>query len=189
MNVQNVGQTMNDEILRLIRYEPDTGKLFWNKRVPSDFNGVKRSCDALCVSWNKRFANKEAFTAIGNHGYKTGAVLNKNYLAHRVAWLLQTGKWPEVFIDHINGNRIDNRFCNLREVDYAESSKNISIRSDCSSGYTGVYLRDYGKWTARIKSDGVFEFLGTFDTFDEAYKARKDAERRHGFHENYGRYK
>lgn len=180
---------MNPEILRFLSYNPNTGKLYWLPRKPEDFNTRTRPKEGMCLSWNKRYANTEAFTAVGNHGYHTGAIRNKNFLAHRVIFFIVEGRWPDGFVDHVNGCRTDNRWINLRDVDCAESAKNVSMRSDNTTGCVGVYKVPSGRWLARVKSDGVFDFLGTFDTFEEACIARKQGEIKHGFHKNFGRIK
>ena len=74
--------------------------------------------------------------------------------AHRLAWRLQTGDWPEGVIDHINGNDQDNRFSNLRDVTQSVNMKNQKRHSRHTSGATGVYWRkDVGRWQAVITAN------------------------------------
>jgi hypothetical protein len=90
-------------------------------------------------------------------------------------------------IDHINGNRRDNRIANLRAVDRRENMRNARLRSNNTSGIVGVtFSRDRKKWVAQI-NDGKVRSLGRFDKFEDAVEARKAAERRAGFHPNHGR--
>lgn len=83
-------------------------------------------------------------------------------------------------VDHINHNRTDNRKSNLRIVDSAQNSHNSSISSINTSGVTGVsWDNSFQKWTARIKSEGKYKFLGYFENFNDAVKARKEAEEKY----------
>lgn len=108
--------------------------------------------------------------------------------AHRVAWLLIHGKWPEHQIDHINGNPSDNRLINLREVNNQENHKNMKRHKGNKSGYTGVYWNTaVNKWQAYICIDGVQTYLGVFDDVEEAAKVRADAEEMAKYHKNHGR--
>ena len=96
----------------------------------------------------------------------------KNYEPYRLAWLYMTGAWPTKFIDHINRDRTDNRWSNLREATYAENNRNTSIRSDNTSGYKGVSWHKFkSKWRAEIKVDSISKHLGYFSTKEEAYAA------------------
>lgn len=179
---------MDHDLSRYLRYDYTSGLLYWLPRLPEDFNTTTTyPKDSLAVSWNKRFSGKEALTAVGNHGYRTGSLLGENTLAHRAIWKLVTGYWPTLSIDHIDGDRLNNSWGNLREVTSGVSSKNKRVRCDNSSGYTGVIERGYGRWSARIASGGKVYSLGTYDTFEEAYEARKQGEKDFGFHKNYGR--
>src|SRR3546814_3868702 len=70
---------------RLLRYEPDTGKLFWRSRSPEFFRATKaRTSEHACRNWNAHYAGKEAFTCLSPSGYRQGAILNNSLQAHRV---------------------------------------------------------------------------------------------------------
>ncbi len=172
------------ELLRkLLRYEPETGKLFWNHR-PLDMFKKKQTWAA----WNTRWAGKEAFTSTNLHGYRQGNIFKCVTRAHRVIWAIVTGRWPSEQIDHINGIRTDNRLQNLREVSGSENSKNKCQRSNNTSGVTGVsWSRDKQKWLADIRVNRKQIYIGRFDNFEDAVAARKAAEAKYGFHENHGR--
>ena len=160
------------ELLRqLIRYEPETGKLFWRRRPVEMFSSLR-----IANSWNSQFADKEAFTYVTFYGYRQGNLLNTAYYAHRVAWTLHTGVEPSDEIDHINGDKCDNRITNLREAIHAENMKNVALRVTSASNYIGVsWMKTKGKWRARVKEGGKEKHLGLFDCKIEAAKARDRA--------------
>jgi len=157
-------------------------KPFWRERTQNMF------CKAgYQKSWNARHAGKEAFTCVCN-GYKTGHVLKNACTAHRVIWALVKNQWPAGEIDHINGNRSDNRIENLRCVSFGENQRNRSIFKNNTSGLCGVHWdKSRNKWKAVIHIGGKPKNLGRFDLFDEAVLARKRAEQINHYHENHGR--
>jgi len=177
-------QLPSPELLRkLLRYEPETGKLFWRERPVEMF-----AAERACKSWNTRWTDKEAFTAIGKWGYCVGRIQSQGFRAHRVAWALHYGSWPEGHIDHINGVRADNRASNLRDVSRSENMRNAKIPSTNKSGILGVHWDTVNsQWRASINITGRTVNLGRYSTLPEAAKARKDAEVKHGFHPNHGR--
>lgn len=171
------------ELLRkLLRYEPDTGELFWRKRS-SDLCGS----EAKANSFNAQFAGKQAITVKNREGYLYGTIFRKHVAAHRVAWAIYYGKWPAMQIDHINGVKADNRIANLRDVSRSENGKNKRMRSDNTSGVTGVcWVPSTKKWISRIHSDGKNVSLGTYENKEDAIRARRLAEVKYGYHENHG---
>lgn len=92
-------------------------------------------------------------------------------LLHRAGWLLQTGEWPSKSLDHINGDRKDNRWCNLREATPSENRLNLAKTTEKGS-LRGV-TRYYRKFKAQIKvpGDSAPTYLGLFDTEQEAHNA------------------
>ena len=110
------------------------------------------------------------------------------YYAHRLAWLYIHGSFPVCCIDHISGDGTDNRMSNLREASYQENSKNMARQSKSKSGVTGViYSKWHDKWIARITDNKIQKYLGSYNDKQDAIKARLDAERDMGFHNNHGR--
>jgi hypothetical protein len=173
------------EMLRqLLRYEPKTGLLFWLPR-PLELFPDERAMK----SWNTHFADARAFLFQENHGYMSGKVFRKTYRAHRVVWAIVNGKWPEGHIDHINGNRADNRIENLRDVTRISNQRNQKLSCKNTSGYAGVrHYPKRNKWSARIRINNRQDiYLGMFSSKDEAIAARKKAEADHGYHENHGK--
>lgn len=176
------------ELLRkLLRYEPDTGKLFWRERTPDMFadSGYGGS-DGCCARWNSKHALSEAFTSKDSSGYFRGRVFGVGYTASRVIWAIHTGVAPVLHIDHINGIRTDNRFANLREVSAHENTKNAKKRCDNKSGYSGVTMQG-GSWIAQIGGGKTRKYIGSFKTLEDAITARKEAELKYNYHENHGR--
>lgn len=140
------------------------------------------------ASWNTRHAGKPAFAHRNGVGYLHGGLLNEKLLAHRAVWCLTTGRWPSETIDHINGNRRDNRICNLRDVPHAHNCRNQPLSKVNTSGFTGVHFdAARNKYAAHITVDGRTLHLGRFDTLADARLARQQANTKHGFHNNHGR--
>lgn len=168
---------------KLLKHDPDTGTLFWRSRPLEMFKRERH-----WKMWNKRYAGKEAFASTTGDGYRQGSIFNKMFKAHRVIWAMEYGAWPEDQIDHINGDKTDNRLFNLRDVTSRENSQNVKRRSDNTSGVVGVYWdRNRGKWLAQIRFDGKQKHLGYFDTLDEAREMRAFAEELCDYHPNHGR--
>lgn len=173
-------------IIECLSYDPDTGMLFWRERPVCHFVGRRRSAAHIAANINSTRAGQPAFTAMAN-GYYTGAIDGRNYRAHRVIWKLVTGEEPDN-IDHIDGDRANNRWINLRSVDRHENCKNACLRSDNTSGVIGVHWStSRKKWVAQIKAHDKLVNLGRFDSRDDAVRARKAAEITYGFHKNHGR--
>lgn len=155
----------------LLRCDAEAGKLFWRFR-PRDMFVDQRSFR----TWNARYAGKEAFTNLNDQGYKKGAILGKNYPAHRVIWAMSKGAWPAAQIDHINGERADNRICNLREANASENSMNMRPHKGSSSDYKGVsWHAQRQKWRAQIRRDGQHFSLGLHATQEAAHAAYCEA--------------
>lgn len=108
----------------------------------------------------------------GFFGYRQISVDGRSFHAHRVAWAIHYGEWPALFLDHINGDRSDNRIANLRQCTYAENHQNVKSHRGARSKYVGVDLhKGTGKWRARICRLGVVTDLGLFSEEIDAYAA------------------
>jgi hypothetical protein len=172
------------EFLRtIILYNSETGRFVWLPREASMFK-TERAYKA----WVTRFENQEAGFAITKAGYYRTTILGVSHYAHRLAWALHYGEWPDADIDHINGDPKDNRISNLRSVSHLENCRNISKPINNTSGVIGVsWSQDREKWTAYI-DDGKGRIpLGRYVQFHEAVIARKAAELALRYHENHGR--
>ncbi|WP_421883281.1 HNH endonuclease signature motif containing protein [Methylibium sp.] len=115
------------------------------------------------------------------HGYQRVYVDGRPYQLHRLAWMLVHGAWPTDHIDHLNGDRSDNRLSNLRDVPKVTNQQNERrARKNSRSGLLGAsWSKAMKRWTARIHHDGKHHFLGYFDTAEEAHSAYLSAKRKH----------
>jgi hypothetical protein len=173
-------------LLKLLRYEANTGKLFWREITPDMFKEGNRTPERSCEIWNAQYAGREAFTTDNGKGYRTGVIFGRKYQAHRVIWCMVHGYWPNV-IDHENQVRSDNRIKNLRNVDHGANLKNKRLYSNNTSGRIGVYWnRRKGKWRSQIRHNGERIQLGYFADFADACEARDEAEARYSYHANHG---
>ena len=155
----------------LFDYNPETGFLYWKVRA------------------SRRVNPGDVAGNIHNAGYWVVMYKRKKYQAHRIAWLLSYGRWPNSEIDHINRNRSDNRLANLREVSRTKNMKNKSIYKTNTSGVVGVcqQARSPNRWMAQIGFNGCVHFLGYFDDWFDAVCARKAAEGKFNFDVSHGR--
>lgn len=160
-----------DEARNFLEYSPVTGAF---TRKVKTCNRVKVGAPAGTVN---------------GAGYLKIRLKSKQYLAHRLAWLIMTGEFPPDQIDHINGTVTDNRWCNLRAVTRQENDRNRAVRRDSASGHIGVRRHDRADgWVARITVSGKRINLGYFKELSEAIAARKSAEADYGYHKNSGRH-
>lgn len=170
-----------DYLRSIIDYDPLTGICKWKIR---SYDMYKHK--GICDRFNKDYAGKE-IGQLTPFGYLTIQLKGKNYYLHRIIWKIVTGDDPDT-VDHIDGNQINNRFINLRNVNDEVNSKNAKTSIRNKSGCTGVtWHTKYQVWQARININKKNTFIGQYDNLDEAIAARKAAERKHGYHENHGR--
>jgi hypothetical protein len=165
------------------------GLLYWRERPKAHF-----SDERSWKIWNSRFSGKE----VGHvHKSRSGTRrktvvtvggLSTRFLTSRLVWAWHKGKWPENLVDHEDGDTLNDRIGNLRDVPDVVNSHNMRRHKHNKSGVTGVnWHAQRGKWVAGIMAFGVNEYLGIFENLDDAVAARKAAERRLGFHPNHGR--
>ena len=173
---------------QLIDYDPETGALVWRVRDVSFFTDGKKSALVAMNTWNARCAGKPALNGKMSSGYFSGRIFVRHYLSHRVAWAIYSGAWPERQIDHINGNKSDNRIVNLRSATSQENSKNRAIGIKNTSGTIGVsWSEQKSKWLVRINKNGRQIAIGSFKSKDDAISARAKASLEYGYHANHGR--
>ena len=144
-----------EEIRNFLSYSSETGELRWLK---SPANRVK-------------IGNTVTHVDVSS-GYITFRFKYRLHMAHRVAWYLHTGKQPVNHIDHINGIKTDNRFCNLREATTSQNLCNRGKQRNSTSGYKGVYWdKIHQNWYSRIQHQNRDYYLGRFPTPEEAHRA------------------
>lgn len=155
-------------LLKNFRYNPDSGQLFWKLR-------------------RSRSAPGSIAGSIDHEGYVIVALEGVRYRAHRIIIAMVYGLFPDQ-VDHVDGDRSNNRIKNLRLVNNQQNSMNQKIRRNNTSGVMGVcWHKRYGKWVAHIRVDGKSKYLGAFDVLEDASAARRSAEIENGFHENHGK--
>lgn len=175
-------QLSADELLLFLEIDFDSGEMVWKRRSRDMFRS-KRAWS----TWNSKFAGKSALSSFQGDGYRCGTLLGSPVLAHRVLFAAYHGHWPE-FIDHINGDRSDNRIANLRSVSKIENSCNAKKPISNSSGYVGVSWNERDRrWSAYITLNRKRKALGNFTEKEDAILCRKKAEQDFGFHPNHGR--
>lgn len=162
------------ECAELFDYDPETGILLWRHRPVGAFN--RPGAHAI---WTAQHAGKPV-TGTPQRGYLCVKVKGRNYRQHRVAWAVVHGRWPGL-IDHINGDRTDNRLANLRDVSFVENSKNRVANRDKRTPMGVSWCKQTHKWRAIITVNGRFTDLGRYPDMEQACAARKAAEGRHGF--------
>jgi hypothetical protein len=157
---------LNSDYLKTrFHYDAETGNLIW-KNANARWVGKRAGC-----------AHKS------NRGKRYIRVLldGSSVYAHRIIWAILHGEEPEN-IDHIDGDGLNNRADNLRSVSHAINLKNQKKHVTNTSGASGVsYRKDVNRWRARIMVDGKPISLGNYASFDDAVRARTEAERKHQF--------
>jgi DNA-binding transcriptional regulator YdaS (Cro superfamily) len=113
-------------------------------------------------------------------------ISNETYFGHRIAWKLCNGVDPGGIIDHIDGNTLNNRIANLRDVTAQENCKNRSRSVNNTTGCTGVVKRK-NDFVSQINLNGKPITIGIYKDIESAVKARKEAENKYGYHKNHDR--
>lgn len=160
-----------NRLKELLHYDPETGVFTWianNKRIQKG-----------CVAGHEH-AN----------GYIRIAIDGYQYKAHRLAWLYMTGESPQQQVDHINNQKHDNRWLNLRLASNAENSLNKPIGKRNTSGVKGVHWSiEKERWLAQLTIQGKKVQIGSFDDIELAQLAIEEARNKfHGKFSNHGRH-
>lgn len=162
---------------------PDTG-VFYHKVRTIDMFTSQRDMN----KWNTRYSLKisgRKRTHKNGKSYWYISLNNKEYLAHRMAWLYVHDKLPSGNIDHIDGNGVNNSISNLRDVDAPTNAKNSRLYKTNKTGLNGVTIHSQnGKYVVKIRSSNKAYSLGCYHDFFEACCVRKSAEKAFNFHPN-----
>lgn len=173
-------------LLQLLRYEPETGKLFWRERGENSFTAKCASKRRKAArNFNAKKAGTAALETDSGNGYFRSSLSGENQYAHRVIWKMVTGEDPDL-IDHVDGNGKNNRWINLRSVSPQGNQRNCALSRNNTSGAVGVTHTACG-WRAEIVVDRKNTHIGLFCAKEDAIAARRAAEARYGFHPNHGR--
>lgn len=162
INKTNEAALTAERLRELLHYDPETGIFRWKVA-----RGRKAPAGSVAGSLESK-------------GYNQIKIDGRTYMAHRLSWLYFMERWPTDQIDHINGEKADNRFANLREATGAENSHNRRIPRHNTSGVKGVsFDKRYGKWRAELQWDGKSHYLGMFNAIEDAAAAVEAARRLH----------
>lgn len=148
---------LTQELVREL-FEYRDGELYWLKEKKS---GIRNGGKAGCID--------------KTNGYVSIRFNGKNYKAHRLVFLYHHGYLPEC-LDHINGNRADNRIENLREATKAQNRYNSKRAVTNTSGYKNVkWEESRRKWKVDLRKNEKYVYSKRFDDFEEACKAADEA--------------
>ncbi len=143
----------------LLHYDPETGRLSWRTYRRS---GIRAGQTA---------------GALNRNGYLRVSIARSLYAAHRLAWLIHYGEWPAGDVDHINGDRADNRISNLRVVTTRMNNENRRrAHSNSKTQMLGV-SPSQGAFQADICVNGRRIYLGRFSSAEAAHAAYLQAKR------------
>ena len=152
-----------ERLRELLSYNADTGVFTYRLRRGCRSAGAVAGC-------------------MRSDGYTVISVDTRNCFSHRLVWLYVTGSLPAGEIDHIDGDRSNNRIANLRDVSPAENSRNLSLKAKNTSGYQGVtFYKKTKRWMARIRIDGKQNHIGFYDTPEAAHAAYARAAEGRGY--------
>lgn len=161
----------------IFRYDDKEGKLFWLERS-AEFCGSYKT-------FNKCFAHKECGYIY--QGYLYVGYSGSNYLAHRICFALYHGLWPSERIDHIDGDTLNNKIENLREVSHRDNTRNAKLNVRNKTGIPGVmWDKKSEAWRVQIGGTGS-RVTRIVNDFFEACCLRKSLEIKVGYHLNHGK--
>lgn len=173
------------KLRELFDYDPETGLFKWLRRDLHWFANSRSQ-----GTWNTRYAGTPAFTHVTRKGYLEGILLRTHIFAHAAAWAWVHGEWHPEDMDHINGDRTDNRIVNLRAVSRRDNMRNKALHAQNVSGKPGVRLSKSGTWFASIGTGKTGSArtrrLGHYATLEAAISAREAAEQALKYHPNHG---
>jgi hypothetical protein len=153
-------RTSIERLRELLSYSPDTGEFFWRGNLKG----------------SARIGGRAG--SFNHSGYRRVCIDGRDLMLHRVAWAMTYGRWPGSMIDHLNGNRADNRIENLREADAGMNMQNrrrAAVHNQ--TGILGAHKTQSGRFRAKITLNGLQMIVGTFDTPEEAHSAYLEAKR------------
>lgn len=170
-----------DELRKAFYYCKDSG-LFWKEITYKKHNPFP------CSTQKPRCVVVGSVRDRADSGYVTIRVGGRYYTAARLAWLYTYGEDPKYLIDHINGDRADNRLCNLREATPAENARNRKRDVRNKTGYKGVNWCAVTKgWRIYVNDSTGYRHRETFERIEDAVAwAKAKREELHGEFANHG---
>ena len=167
---------LSSYLTECVDYDQDSGFFSWRERPLEHFKQGRHGPEVIAAAWNTKYAGKPAFCHQNGRGYLFGSINSKHYAAHRAAYAIVTGEWPSWTVDHINGNRTDNRFENLREATPAQQLMNSARKTGKVRGVACHKRSGDVRFSASIRVH-----LGYFSTEAEAAEVYEKAARQiHG---------
>jgi len=140
------------ELKSILDYDPTTGIFTW-----------------IDVPKNTYLIGKQA-GAIHKHGYPCITIKGSKFMAHRLAFLWMQGQFPKEYVDHIDGNRSNNKWSNLRTATMRENGQNQAIHRMGHKPGTHLLKKKLVKpWESYIELRGKRVHIARFQTEDEAY--------------------
>jgi hypothetical protein len=164
MTIESITQ---DYVNQLFEYRD--GELYWK------------------VKSSKKILIGEKSGAKRKDGYCLTGINGKGYLNHRLIFLMHHGYLPEC-LDHIDGNRLNNKIKNLRPATMTQNAYNSKLKKDNSSGVKGVsWHKQANKWQVRVRINGKRKNFGVFDNLELAdLVAQEIRNKYHGAFVNHG---
>ena len=145
-----------EEVKKYLDYNQDTGVFQWKIRTS---NRIKVGDEAGVIT---------------KLGYRALSLFGKKEYCHRLAWFFVHGEMPDC-IDHINGNKLDNRIVNLRNTTKAMNNRNQHhSRTNLMLGVSSYQTKKGTKYRAVITESGNYKHLGSFDSEEKAFAAYKE---------------
>ena len=143
----------------LFKYQKRTGA--WKRLVSTSYRSL---------------AGETTFGCLNANGYRQLAIDGKVYLCHRLAFLYVAGEWPAEHVDHIDTDRSNNKWRNLRQATVKQNNQNQGLRRNNTSGLKGAYFnKARGTWFSSITVNSKVKHLGTFQSREHAAKAYRRA--------------
>jgi len=142
LTASEVNMLTQEDLKKILTYDPESGEFTWNLNVRRMRKGINAG-------------------RMDTKGYWTIQFKGSKYQAHRLAWLYIKGSFPDKDLDHIDGDKLNNKFSNLREVEKWQNSWNSKLAKNNKSGVKGIsWCVASRKWVARITVRGVVMCLG-----------------------------
>jgi hypothetical protein len=148
-----------------LNYDPESGNFFWIKANYKRPDLVGKLAGTPCTGVNL---------------YVKIQLKSRQYQAHRLAWLYMTGEFPKDMLDHIDGDKSNNRYANLRQATCSQNMMNVKKSILNTSGVKGVvWDSTRGKWRAYYNLNKKVKTIGRFKKMEDAVKARRDCVKKH----------